>query len=79
MRWQENTGKLSRRFEFNNFVEALDFVNKVGELAEKAQHHPDISFGWGYATIMLYTHSENKITDKDYELAQLIDTLVLKF
>jgi 4a-hydroxytetrahydrobiopterin dehydratase len=42
---------LRRRFRFKNFREALHFVNEVGELAEEQGHHPDISFGWGYATV----------------------------
>lgn len=75
-KWSEVDGKLYRKFEFINFVEALDFVNKVGEIAEKEQHHPDITFGWGYAEITLFTHSEHKITDKDVGLASMIDGLI---
>ena len=74
--WQEKDGKLWRRFEFENFAKALAFVNKVGELAEAANHHPDINFGWGYVEVSLFTHSENKITDKDHNLAQKIDGLI---
>ena len=75
--WNDLEGKLFRRFEFANFVDSLAFVNKVGDLAEKAGHHPDISFGWGYAEITLFTHSENAITDKDKSLALKIDNLLL--
>ncbi len=64
---------LKKRFTFKDFSSALDFVNKVGELAEKANHHPDINFGWGYAEIWLTTHSEHKVTVKDHELAAKID------
>lgn len=74
--WTEADNKLIRRFKFDDFVEALAFVNKVGELAEKANHHPDISLGWGYAEISLTTHSENGVTDKDRALAKEIDRLV---
>lgn len=73
--WQETDGKLERRFKFDNFADALAFVNKVGELAEAANHHPDISFGWGYANISLTTHDEDKVTDKDRKLAKQIDGL----
>ena len=66
---------LIRDFSFKNFAEALDFANKVGELAENANHHPDISFGWGYARVWLTTHSEHGVTDKDHELAKAIDAL----
>lgn len=73
--WQETDNKLTKRFKFKDFSEALAFVNKVGELAEAAQHHPDITFGWGYAEITLTTHSEGKVTAKDRDLAQRIDEL----
>lgn len=73
--WKEVDGKLFKRFEFENFVDSLDFVNWVGELAEKVAHHPDITFGWGYAEITLFTHSENAITDKDKQLAAQIDSI----
>lgn len=66
---------LRREFKFKDFKEALDFVNKVGELAEEANHHPDIELSWGKVVINLITHSEGKITEKDYALAKKIDTL----
>lgn len=62
-------------FSFKNFSDALAFVNKVGELAEKANHHPDINLSWGSVRVWLTTHSEHKVTDKDYELAKAIDAL----
>lgn len=74
-KWVTNNSKLYKQFEFNDFAEALQFVNKVGELAEKANHHPDITFGWGYAEISLYSHDQNKISDKDYNLANKIDII----
>lgn len=72
--WQKKEGKLQKEFVYNNFREALVFVNKVGELAEAADHHPDILvYNYKQVRIMLFTHSENKITKKDYELAEKID------
>lgn len=71
----ENNDLLSRRFEFNNFSEALVLVNKIGELAENQQHHPDINLGWGYVEIYLSTHDIGGISDKDITLAQAIDKL----
>ena len=56
-------------------ADALDFVNRVGVLAEAADHHPDITFGWGYAELELTTHDRGGITDVDVELAKRIDTL----
>jgi 4a-hydroxytetrahydrobiopterin dehydratase len=75
--WQKNkSGMLSKRFEFDDFKSALDFVNKVGELAEEVGHHPDITFGYGYAEISLITHSYNEITNKDKDLAKSIDQIL---
>jgi 4a-hydroxytetrahydrobiopterin dehydratase len=71
----ENNDLLSRRFELNNFVEALALVNKIGELAESEQHHPDINLGWGYVEIYISTHDIGGISEKDIILAQEIDKL----
>jgi 4a-hydroxytetrahydrobiopterin dehydratase len=75
MSWTLVNKKLFHRYEFNNFIEALTFVNKVGELAEEAQHHPDITFGWGYVEVYLYTHSKSAVTEADTNLAAKIDTI----
>ena len=48
---------LIKEFNFKNFVDSQDFVNKVGDLAEIEGHHPDISFGWGYANVKIFTHA----------------------
>ena len=66
---------LQADFKFPDFVSALEFVNKVGELAEEMNHHPDINLGWGYVRILLTTHSEHKITSKDRELAEKISKI----
>jgi 4a-hydroxytetrahydrobiopterin dehydratase len=71
----ENNDLLSRRFELSNFAEALNLVNKIGELAEDQQHHPDINLGWGYVEVYLSTHDIGGISDKDITLAQAIDKL----
>lgn len=71
--WQEEDNNLSKEFKFADFKSALDFVNKVGELAEKANHHPDIELSWGRVKISLTTHSKNRVTNKDHELAKEID------
>lgn len=73
--WKSENNMLSRRYEFANFAEALAFVNRVGEIAEAADHHPDITFGWGYAEISTTTHDRNGITDVDFALASKIDAL----
>lgn len=71
----ENNDLLSRRFELNNFTEALELVNKIGELAESEQHHPDLNFGWGYVEVYLSTHDIGGISEKDITLANNIDKL----
>ena len=73
--WETAAGKLHRRFEFDNFAAALDFVNRVGTIAEELDHHPDITFGWGYADITTTTHDRGGITDYDLTLAQRINEL----
>ena len=73
--WSAEENKLRRHFKFDNFADALDLVNRVGALAEEADHHPDICFGWGYANLELTTHDRNGITDVDIALARRIDSL----
>ncbi len=58
-----------KRYTFGNFVQALAFVNTVADAAEAQDHHPEITFGWGYAEIEVYTHSAGGITEKDFALA----------
>ncbi len=73
--WQTENDVLKKRFEFENFAEALNFVNRVGEIAERHDHHPDISFGWGYAEINLTTHDRGGITDFDFAVAGEIEEI----
>jgi 4a-hydroxytetrahydrobiopterin dehydratase len=65
---------LRRTFKFKNFREALGFVNRVGELAEEQGHHPDISFGWGYAEVTVFTHKIDGLTESDFVFAAKVDT-----
>ncbi len=73
--WTADGDSIKRRFEFKNFAESLKFVNKVGALAEEADHHPDITFGWGYAEIATTTHDRGGVTDVDIALAEKIDVI----
>ncbi|QQS32398.1 MAG: 4a-hydroxytetrahydrobiopterin dehydratase [Acidobacteriota bacterium] len=73
--WKAVDNRIQRRFEFADFSAALDFVNKVGSLAEEADHHPDITFGWGYAEIALTTHDRGGVTDVDIALAAGINAI----
>ncbi|MDH3710227.1 MAG: 4a-hydroxytetrahydrobiopterin dehydratase [Cyclobacteriaceae bacterium] len=75
--WTEQDNKLSRTFEFNNFVEAFGFMTKVAILAEKMDHHPNWSNVYHTVIIQLSTHDAGDIvTDKDRTLAAAIDELV---
>ncbi len=74
--WQEKQGRLTKNFVFGNFNQAIKFINQVAALSEKADHHPDIClYDYKNVKIILSTHQENKITEKDYELAKKIDQL----
>ena len=75
MAWKEVEKGLQKRFDCQDFKSALELVNEIGRVAETAQHHPDICFGWGYVEITITTHSENGITEKDHSLASQIDAL----
>jgi 4a-hydroxytetrahydrobiopterin dehydratase len=66
---------LRRRWEFVNFRAALEFVNRVGEVAEAEGHHPDVSFGWGYCELTIYTHAIDGLSESDFILAAKIDGL----
>lgn len=74
--WKIVEDRLIRDFKFADFVAALDFVNQVGGLAEKLNHHPDIEIhDYNQVTLTLSTHKERRVTDKDFQLAEVIDQL----
>lgn len=66
---------LKREFRFENFREALEFVNRIGELADVQGHHPDVSFGWGRAEVVIFTHAIDALTESDFILAAKINRL----
>ena len=66
---------LFKNFKFPDFSKALDFVNKVGAIAEEQGHHPIITLAWGKAEITIYTHKINGLTESDFILAAKIDTI----
>lgn len=73
--WTEVDNALERTFEVENFVDALAFVNRVGELAEAEGHHPDIAIHYNRVTLRWWTHTADGITDRDRELAARSGTL----
>ena len=66
---------LTKVYKFDDFNSALKFTDKVGAIAEKAQHHPDIHLSWGKVELQLSTHNEGGLTEKDFELAKKIDKI----
>jgi 4a-hydroxytetrahydrobiopterin dehydratase len=72
--WSQRPDALERDFEFEDFAEAIAFVNRVADVAEEANHHPDILLhGWNKVRLTLSTHSEGGLTDADHALARRID------
>ncbi len=71
----DNQDMIFKKFKFSNFRKALAFTNKVGELAEKEQHHPDISIGFGYCLVMVHTHAIKGLSINDFILASKIDKI----
>ena len=66
---------LIKKFSFKNFKESQEFINKVGNIAESENHHPDISFGWGYCKIKIFTHAIKGLAESDFVLAAKIDKI----
>ena len=72
--WELNKDSISRSFEFDEYQPAIEFVNTVAEIAEEAQHHPDISISYTNVTLVLTTHSKGGLTESDFEVAIRIDS-----
>ena len=72
--WELRDGRLRKQFTFRTFLRALAFVNSVAYLAESAGHHPDITINYNKVTLRLITHSEGALTDRDFALAEEIDS-----
>lgn len=68
--WSRRSRTIFRTFEFEGFLDAVDFVNRVAKKAEKNDHHPDIDIRWNRVTLALSTHSEGGLTSKDFSMAQ---------
>lgn len=75
-KWEIENNMLVKVFSFNNYVEAIDFVNKIVPLAEKLNHHPDVEiFSYKNVKIKLTTHDKGEVTEIDHELAREIDKI----
>ena len=73
--WEFNETSISKIFEFDEYLSAIEFVNSVAEIAEEAYHHPDILINYTNVKLTLSTHEVGGITDKDFEVAERIDSL----
>lgn len=67
--------KLYRKFEFTDFVKALDFTNKIGKIAEEEGHHPEIALGWGHVDVEWWTHKIKGLHNNDFIMAAKTDAL----
>lgn len=74
--WEAEGKTIERTFEFDDFGQAIDFVNGVAELAEETEHHPDIEIHFNKVRLILSTHSKGGVTESDFDMAEKIDTLV---
>ena len=75
--WELINNQLQKIYSFNNFLTALDLVNKVALVAEHHNHHPDILIQYSEVTFMLSTHDQNGITDKDFQMVKEIEQLAV--
>ena len=66
---------LEKNYKFKNFLDSQNFINKVSKISEKENHHPDLSFGWGYAKIVITTHAIEGLSENDFILAAKIDQI----
>jgi 4a-hydroxytetrahydrobiopterin dehydratase len=73
--WAEIEGALQREFRFKDFSAAINFVNRLAEIAEAAGHHPDIAIHWNLVVVRWWTHAAQAVTDRDAELAAETDAL----
>jgi 4a-hydroxytetrahydrobiopterin dehydratase len=74
--WTRQKNEIKKRFEFEDFVQAMGFVNSVALYAERVNHHPDLNIRWNKVLLVLSTHSEGGITQKDITLAKNIESLL---
>ncbi len=73
--WKKKGAAISRTFEFEGFADAIQFVDRVAEIAEAADHHPDIDIRWNKVTLTLTTHDSGGLTQSDFDVAKKIDAV----
>jgi len=73
--WERRDREIVKTFDLRNFVDAVAFVNRVAEIAEAAQHHPDIDIRWNRVSLRLSSHSAGGLTEKDLDMARQIEVV----
>lgn len=76
--WKVVKGKLCKRFEFDTFKKVLDFVNKVGEIAEKQNHHPEMIVKHNEVIVTMFDHEADEISEKCYKFTNAVDKMTMK-
>ncbi len=71
--WQQDSGAITKVFQFGNFLEAIAFVSKIATLAEAANHHPDITINYNKVTLGLVSHDSGGVTQRDIGMARAIN------
>lgn len=71
----DDATKLTRTFKFRNFAEAQAFATQVGDISEKENHHPVITYSWGYCTLVFYTHKIGGLHENDFIMAAKVNAL----
>lgn len=74
--WKKEKKEITKTYKFADFIESMKFVNLLVEPAEKLGHHPDIIISYNKVTLVLSTHDEGGLTDKDFDLAKQFDSLI---
>ena len=74
--WQLKEGRLERQFLLKNFQEALILANRIGEIADKENHHPNLLVSWGCLGITIFTHAVNGLTENDFILTARIEKII---
>jgi 4a-hydroxytetrahydrobiopterin dehydratase len=75
--WRINDqGHLFNQYKFKNFMQAMEFANRIAEIAEQEGHHPDLQISWGSCAVEIWTHKINGLSESDFILAAKIDTIL---
>ncbi len=70
---ENSSTRLIKKYKFKNFKKSLEFVNKISDISESENHHPEITFGWGYCEVKVWTHTLNDVAENDFILAAKIE------